>query len=92
MSSRQGAYPEIRWKNPWLLRGVIGSDIAAAYEGEEEKLTDEFALGNYPTILRCMDTIRAENRQAMCELTGLRFRQILLMSMSHRFIMQFLIR
>ena len=36
--------PQIRWKNPWLLRKVIHDEILPSYKGEEDKLTDEFAL------------------------------------------------
>lgn len=67
--------PQIRWKNPWLLMGAIRKDIEASYKGEEEKLTDEFALA---TIRRYYDAwypYEAKILQGMCDLTRLEFRQ-----------------
>lgn len=67
--------PVIRWKDPWLLIGAIRRDIESAYEGEKEILTSEFALA---TIERYYDAWRpyeATILKAMCELTGLKFRQ-----------------
>lgn len=67
--------PEIRWKNPWLLRGAIYDDIVAAYKGHEYRLTDAFAL---ETIRRYYDAwmpYEVRILTAMCDVIGLEFRQ-----------------
>ncbi len=67
--------PEVRWKNPNLLLGAIRRDIEPAYKGEEYKLDEQFALD---TMQRYYDTWAPYEQKvlaAMCELTGLRFRQ-----------------
>jgi hypothetical protein len=67
--------PQIRWKNPWLLMGAIRKDIEAAYKGEEEKLTDEFALATIQRYSEAWHPYESKILTGMCELTGLEFRQ-----------------
>ncbi len=67
--------PEIRWKNPWLLRNAIYRDIALAYEGEEDKLTDELALATIRRYYHAWKPCEKTILTGMCELTGIQFRQ-----------------
>lgn len=67
--------PEIRWKNPWLLREAIYDDVIEAYKGEEDKLTDEFALATIKRYYDAWTPYEKRILEAMCDATGLEFRQ-----------------
>lgn len=67
--------PEIRWKDPWLLRDVLSEDIKQAYVGHEDKLTDEFALETIQRYYDAWKPYESTILTGMCELTGLAFRQ-----------------
>lgn len=69
------ALPIIRWKNPYLLIGVIYDDIVPAYKGEEHKLAPKFALATIERYATVWKPYEEKILSAMCELTGLQFRQ-----------------
>jgi len=67
--------PVIRWKNPWLLMDAIRQDIKPAYVGEENLLTSDFALATIGRYYDAWTPYESKILHAMCELTGLKFRQ-----------------
>lgn len=69
------SYPELRFKNPWLLMNAIRTDIEPAYKNDMEKLEPEYinsALARYEEAWRPY-----EERviKGMCALLDLEFRQ-----------------
>lgn len=67
--------PVIRWKNPWLLMDAIRHDVESSYKGEEEKLTSDYALATIRRYYDAWHPYEVTILKAMCELTGLEFRQ-----------------
>ena len=54
---------------------AIRRDIESSYKGEEETLTGEFALATIERYYDAWHPYEATILKAMCELTGLKFRQ-----------------
>lgn len=75
MAGQTPSIPWVRWKNPWLLMGAIRKDIEPAYKGEEYKLTEQFALDTMQRYYDAWAPYEQKILSAMCEITGLQFRQ-----------------